>query len=376
MASGRPGLRLVDFTNANDVGDPVAFAARWAPELDVGLFGLQPSDAALIDELEGVARRSDRLFVVTLGPAGAVALGRPERIHCPAHDVREVADTTGAGDAFTAGFAVRVRPRTRCGAQPGARERGGGLDARPPRLVRASVIALPHVWGLAPNVRGYHPRVAPHDTHAAFAEAAARDGVVLAAASFDWLLRAGARRARARREGPARSGARRARHRGARPCSRRSTRASGATSRCCTRRARTCCFRSTSCTRPTRHRDRGRRSAHFTSSRLIALELYPADAAVGFDVDGARGALPRLVRDERRARARHAGQGLRLRRRAAGARLPRRAARSRDAGDGPSAAHPDRGRSTATAPRPTCATATRCSRSAAPERAVDRPTRR
>ncbi len=105
MASGRPGLRLVDFTNANDVGDPVAFAARWAPELDVGLFGLQPSDAVLIDELDGVARRSDRLFVVTLGPAGAVALGRPARIHCPAHNVREVADTTGAGDAFTAGFA-------------------------------------------------------------------------------------------------------------------------------------------------------------------------------------------------------------------------------------------------------------------------------
>jgi len=32
------------------------------------------------------------------------------------------------------------------------------------------------------TAQGYHPRVAPHDTHAAFAEAAARDGVVLAAA--------------------------------------------------------------------------------------------------------------------------------------------------------------------------------------------------
>ena len=38
----RPGgLCAVDFTNANDVGDPVAFAERWARELDVGLFGLQ-----------------------------------------------------------------------------------------------------------------------------------------------------------------------------------------------------------------------------------------------------------------------------------------------------------------------------------------------
>jgi fructoselysine 6-kinase len=104
MTCGRPGLRAVDFTNANDVGDPVAFATRWAPELDVGLFGLQPSDAALVDELERVAQRASRLFVVTLGAAGAVALGQPERVTFAAHAVEEVADTTGAGDAFTAGF--------------------------------------------------------------------------------------------------------------------------------------------------------------------------------------------------------------------------------------------------------------------------------
>ena len=104
LAAQPRGLRAVDFTNANDVGDPVAFAARWAPELDVGLFGLQPSDAALIDALEEVARASDRLFVVTLGPGGALALGRGARIACPAHAVADVVDTTGAGDAFTAGF--------------------------------------------------------------------------------------------------------------------------------------------------------------------------------------------------------------------------------------------------------------------------------
>ena len=46
MACRPQGLRAVDFTNANDVGDPVAFVARWAPELDVGLFGLQPSRRA------------------------------------------------------------------------------------------------------------------------------------------------------------------------------------------------------------------------------------------------------------------------------------------------------------------------------------------
>jgi fructoselysine 6-kinase len=104
MASAPRGLRAVDFTNANDVGDPVAFAARWAPELDVGLFGLQSADAALIDALEAVARQSGRLFIVTLGPAGALALSAGARIACPAVAVENVHDTTGAGDAFTAGF--------------------------------------------------------------------------------------------------------------------------------------------------------------------------------------------------------------------------------------------------------------------------------
>jgi fructoselysine 6-kinase len=98
------GLRAVDFTNANDVGDPVAFAERWAPELDVGLFGLQSTDGALIDALEAVARRSGRLFVVTLGPDGSLALGRGARIVCAARAVEQIVDTTGAGDAFTAGF--------------------------------------------------------------------------------------------------------------------------------------------------------------------------------------------------------------------------------------------------------------------------------
>ena len=101
----RPGgLRAVDFTNANDVGDPVAFAERWAGELDVGLFGLQVGDTTLIDALESVAQRAGRLFVVTLGPAGALALGRGPRISCPARPVAQIVDTTGAGDAFTAGF--------------------------------------------------------------------------------------------------------------------------------------------------------------------------------------------------------------------------------------------------------------------------------
>jgi sugar/nucleoside kinase (ribokinase family) len=70
----------------------------------VGLFGLQRSDTVLIDALEAVAQRTGRVFVVTLGPEGALALGRGPRIACAARRVEHVLDTTGAGDAFTAGF--------------------------------------------------------------------------------------------------------------------------------------------------------------------------------------------------------------------------------------------------------------------------------
>ena len=98
------GLRAVDFTNANDIGDPLEFVERYAADFDIGLFGLTPGDGRLIDALEELARRRGRLLVVTLGARGCVALGGPERIECDALPVAHVVDTTGAGDAFTAGF--------------------------------------------------------------------------------------------------------------------------------------------------------------------------------------------------------------------------------------------------------------------------------
>jgi fructoselysine 6-kinase len=104
LACPSRGLRVVDFTNANDIGDPLLFVERHAARLDVGLFGLSAADGALIDELELLARRLDRLLVVTLGADGSLALGGAGRLACPAVPVERVVDTTGAGDAFTAGF--------------------------------------------------------------------------------------------------------------------------------------------------------------------------------------------------------------------------------------------------------------------------------
>jgi fructoselysine 6-kinase len=120
------GLRAVDFTNANDIGDPLAFVERHAPGYHVGLLGLTPADRELIDGLEQIARMTGRLLVVTLGAAGSVALGGAVRLACPAAPVAEVLDTTGAGDAFTAGFlCAYARDRD----VPGALRRGSELAA-------------------------------------------------------------------------------------------------------------------------------------------------------------------------------------------------------------------------------------------------------
>jgi sugar/nucleoside kinase (ribokinase family) len=62
------------------------------------LVGTDDPDRALDTLLE-----STRLVVIKLGPRGAVAATRDERVSVPAQQI-QVVDTTGAGDAFAAGF--------------------------------------------------------------------------------------------------------------------------------------------------------------------------------------------------------------------------------------------------------------------------------
>jgi len=104
MESPSPGLRAVDFGDLSGVTGGVAIVERYLERFHVGFFGLNSTDVDLIGHLERLARSRGRLLVVTLGSDGSVALGGEERIACPALPVPEVIDTTGAGDAFAAGF--------------------------------------------------------------------------------------------------------------------------------------------------------------------------------------------------------------------------------------------------------------------------------
>jgi fructoselysine 6-kinase len=103
MASPSRGLRAVDFADiAEDPDTPNV--ERFVDALDVAFFGLSTSHQDLIGKLEAVARRRGKLFVVTLGPDGSVALGGADRVVRPAAPVERVVDTTGAGDTFAAAF--------------------------------------------------------------------------------------------------------------------------------------------------------------------------------------------------------------------------------------------------------------------------------
>ena len=103
MASPSRGLRAVDFADiAEDPG--TSNVERFAGDLDIAFLGLDPSHAGLIGELETIARGRRKLFIVTLGAGGSVALGEADRVYCPATPVEKVVDTTGAGDTFAAAF--------------------------------------------------------------------------------------------------------------------------------------------------------------------------------------------------------------------------------------------------------------------------------
>jgi fructoselysine 6-kinase len=98
------GLRALDYCNAGTSDDPLAFVRRYTEAFDIGFVSLSEMPAESIDQVEAVARASDRTIIATLGGRGSVALSRRARVECAALPVADVVDTTGAGDTFAAGF--------------------------------------------------------------------------------------------------------------------------------------------------------------------------------------------------------------------------------------------------------------------------------
>lgn len=75
---------------------------------DIGFFGLQKSQTDLIEKLEKFALNKNILIIITLGEDGSMAIYNDIKLYQDAIPVKKVIDTTGAGDAFAAGFLSRL----------------------------------------------------------------------------------------------------------------------------------------------------------------------------------------------------------------------------------------------------------------------------
>jgi fructoselysine 6-kinase len=101
--SGKVAIDFADFLEHPDF----ELLDNYIDRIDIGCFGLRSADNATIDAVSRRAQEHGKLFIVTLGPDGSVVLDGERRYSCPAVPVERVVDTTGAGDAYAAGFLSR-----------------------------------------------------------------------------------------------------------------------------------------------------------------------------------------------------------------------------------------------------------------------------
>ena len=102
----RRGALAVDFADFRQHPD-FALLERSLAHVDVAFFGLHSGDSEVLAAIGQLARARDRLLVVTLGGAGSLAYDGSRTHRQAAIPVPAVVDTTGAGDAFAAGFLSR-----------------------------------------------------------------------------------------------------------------------------------------------------------------------------------------------------------------------------------------------------------------------------
>ena len=102
----RRGALAVDFADFRHHPD-FALLERSLAHVVVAFFGLDSGDSEVLAAIEQLARARGGLLVVTLGGAGSLAYDGSRSYRQAAIPVPAVVDTTGAGDAFAAGFLSR-----------------------------------------------------------------------------------------------------------------------------------------------------------------------------------------------------------------------------------------------------------------------------
>ncbi|HWQ15693.1 MAG TPA: PfkB family carbohydrate kinase [Roseiflexaceae bacterium] len=117
------GHRAADFLDGADLGPDLQGMAAYLPRLDLAFLS---GDDTAVERLAPLARAFHGVIVVTLGAHGSVALSGAERAYQPALPGPAPVDTTGAGDAFQAAFALAyfagggIQRALACGAERAA----------------------------------------------------------------------------------------------------------------------------------------------------------------------------------------------------------------------------------------------------------------
>lgn len=106
LALPRRGRMAVDFADFSDNPD-FGLLQTVLPQIDVAFFGLDAHDTDTVAAIGRLAATHDKLLVVTLAAAGSRAYDGARVYRCDAVPVETIVDTTGAGDAFAAGFLSR-----------------------------------------------------------------------------------------------------------------------------------------------------------------------------------------------------------------------------------------------------------------------------
>ncbi len=99
----RSGKLAVDFADFADNPD-FELLERSLEHIDMGFFGLAPSQTEVIQRIADLARQRGKLLVVTLAGAGSRAFCGGATFEQAAIGADDIVDTTGAGDAFAAAF--------------------------------------------------------------------------------------------------------------------------------------------------------------------------------------------------------------------------------------------------------------------------------
>ena len=103
MSVKTTGTVAVDFSDFSTDPD-FSLIDNHLNKIDIAFFGLSSDQQDLINKLASYTRLRDILIIVTLGAEGSLAFRGNKKYQCNPYSVEKVIDTTGAGDAFAAGF--------------------------------------------------------------------------------------------------------------------------------------------------------------------------------------------------------------------------------------------------------------------------------